>query len=62
MAIDWQYEAAAGRAKRQQQEAADRYFQQGASAAEDAWCPYPPTSYAAIHWRRGHVYRWGEDV
>lgn len=53
MPIDWKYESAAGQAQRQLQAAAERYYQRGLTAADDAWCPYPETSFAAIHWRRG---------
>ncbi|WP_305042403.1 hypothetical protein [Geoalkalibacter sp.] len=52
MAIDWRWEAEMSRARRQLEEAKSRYFGEGLSAA-DGQCPYPPTSFAAIHWRRG---------
>ena len=55
MATDWKYEAAKGQAQRQWQAAAQHYYQRGLAAAADAWCPYPPTSFAAIHWRRGQA-------
>lgn len=52
-ALNHKYEASADACRRQWQAAAEKFFQQGLSAADDAWCPYQTTSFAAIHWRRG---------
>lgn len=41
-----------GAIRRQNEEAKNRYYHQG-MAAQGAPCPYPSTSFAAIHWRRG---------
>ncbi len=52
MATDWKWETAMGAIRRQTEEAQNRYYHQGL-AAQGAPCPYPYTSFAAIHWRRG---------
>ncbi|WP_027714921.1 hypothetical protein [Desulfuromonas sp. TF] len=31
----------------------DRFYEEGLSAPPGAQCPYPQTSFAANHWRRG---------
>lgn len=56
MATDWKWEAEMGRVRRQLEEAKARYYGEGLSAI-DGLCPYPPTSFAAIHWRRGAAER-----
>lgn len=53
------FEASADACRRQWQAAAERYYQRGLSAANDAWCPYPTTSFAAIHWRKGYAAKGG---
>lgn len=51
--LNWKYEAGAAAALRFWQAAAERYCLAGAEAPAGAKCPYPSTSFAAIHWRRG---------
>ena len=57
MAIDWKNEAAAAQCLRFWAGRRDHYQQEGAAAPAGAACPYPPTSFAALHWRRGHSQR-----
>ncbi|MDW7643422.1 MAG: hypothetical protein SCI25_00100 [Desulfuromonadales bacterium] len=53
MATNHKYEAAQSSCRRFWQAAKDDYYQQGLAAADESDCPYPYTSFAAIHWRRG---------
>lgn len=56
MATDWKWEADMARIRRQLEDGKNRYFNEGLMSA-DTQCPYPPTSFAAIHWRRGAAER-----
>lgn len=53
--LNWKYEAGAAAAMRFWQAGAERYFAEGQTAPSGAECPYPATSWAAIHWRRGQA-------
>ncbi|OHD24633.1 MAG: hypothetical protein A2Y38_16805 [Spirochaetes bacterium GWB1_59_5] len=60
--LNWAYEAGAAAARRTLQAGAERYFAEGQAAPAGAECPYPATSWAAIHWRRGKASREGESA
>lgn len=58
--IDWLWEAEMTRVRYQLEAGKSRYFNEGLSAESNEPCPYPPSSFAAIHWRRGAAQRRSE--
>ncbi len=60
MAINWKYETAADQARRFWQSIKERCYQEGLMALPDTRCPYPGTSFAGQHWRRGQIEREGD--
>lgn len=57
MAINWKYEAAAASLLRFWRDRKEHYHSEGLSASSTVACPYPDTSFAGRHWRRGHAER-----
>lgn len=60
--INWKYEAPASACKRFWAGLKERYTEEGLSAPPGAQCPYPETSFAALHWRRGAAARPEREV
>lgn len=54
--IDWLWEAEMTRVRYQVEGWKDRYFREGLEAL-GMECPYPTSSFAGIHWRRGAAQR-----
>jgi len=58
--LNHKYEAGADAARRCCQAGAERYHAEGLASAPGEECPYPRSSFAAIHWRRGAASRCDE--
>ena len=53
MTIDHKYESSRTACRRFWQGQRERLHYEGATAPPGARCPYPPTSFAALHWQHG---------
>lgn len=51
--INWKYEAGSSACMRFWAGLKDRFYEEGLTATPGEECPYPRTSFAANHWRRG---------
>lgn len=54
MAVNHAFEAAADNARRFWQQLKQQYQEEGQCAPAGSRCPYARTSFAALHWQRGH--------
>lgn len=53
MGLNWKYESGVDQARNFWRERKERAYHRGLVAADDAFCPYPKTSFAGRHWLRG---------